>query len=591
MLLPAKEGKQMKESLKTKFVVMTFVCVLLTAIAIGSTSFITANSIIEQNSNSIITLTSLKNAQTLNTVLTGIEQSVIVPHSYAENMFAGINEYKQSPQLLDEYMEAMNTLLKSAAENTDGAVSAYIRFAPELGLHHEGTLLIYYETGNPNPSDDEYDEDMPYAKPGFYPYPVTDIPSLQFSKETMWYFAPKIAGSAQWIDPYIETNRTKELYVISYVIPIIIDQTFVGVVGMDIDMKLFTDTIDKIKVYETGSAFLCNNKGEIIYNKNYPDGITDTDYETIVGMDKETLKNTRSNAIVSTYSRDSGNIIMSVQPLENGMILVHSIPSSEITVERSSLMTKIVILLFIALAASFGITMITVSILFKPIAHLTEVSKQIASGDLEVQIQCKSKDEIGTLANSFKTTVAKLKELIEKINKQAYTDAPTGVGNKAAYFDAIKRIEVISKHSDTNYAVFVMDINYLKMYNDRRGHEFGDMLISDASEMIHRVFGKYELFRIGGDEFVCIIFNNEEGLCEQLKREFKELMDKFNKTSTFYDMGLHIAIGYGEYMGAESEESFNDVFTRADKDMYLDKLEIKKDIEIPEDYIDDRTLV
>ena len=52
-----------------------------------------------------------------------------------------------------------------------------------------------------------------------------------------------------------------------------------------------------------------------------------------------------------------------------------------------------------------------------------------------------------------------LKKYIDKINKQAYTDAATGVGNKAAYQDAVQRIDKMSCHNNGAYAVLVMDIN------------------------------------------------------------------------------------------------------------------------------------
>lgn len=579
----------MKKSLKTKFVVMTFICVLLAAIAIGSVSLISSSLIVDKNSSTIITLTSSKNAQSINTIMTSIEQSVKIPHSYAENMFTSVEDYQYYPYLLDEYIEAMNVLLKNAAENTPGAISAYIRFAPELELPHEGSLLVYSETGDPNPAEEE-SETTPSTQPGFYPHSVTDISQLEVNKETMWYYAPKMTNEAQWIDPYTDPNRADNTHMISYVMPILVNSHFIGVVGMDIDMKLVTSTINSIKIYDTGIAFLCNNKGEIIYHKNYPKGVADDNFKSFFGVEKATLVNASPEDIISAPTTDGGHKMLSVQRLANDMILVHSIPASEIIVDRNNLITQIVLALFIVLGIAFVITMETVTILFKPIKHLTEVSKQIASGDLDVEIECKSKDEIGTLADSFRTTVGELKRFIGKINKQAFTDAPTGAGNKAAYADAIKRVEIITKHPGSSYAVVVMDINYLKMYNDRYGHEFGDMLISDASEIIHGVFGDYEIFRIGGDEFVCIIINPEEGICEKLKAKFKETIYKFNDSSTRYELGLHVAIGYAQYKGYDTNDTYTDVFARADKDMYYDKIEIKKNVKMPEGYVDDRTV-
>lgn len=590
----------MKKSLKTKFVVMTFICVLLAAISISMVSLVSSRNIVDKNSKSIITLTASKNAQSINTTLTSIEQSVKIAHSHAENTFTAIDDYRYNEYLLGEYVSQIELLLKNAAENTPGALSAYIRFAPEYEFPLEGCLLVYNENGDPNINKDEsegteeYEESDTEEKtepvPGFYPHKMTDITKLEVKKETMWYFSPKMSSEPQWIDPYIDTNRAENTQIISYVMPVMKNGNFIGVIGMDIDMKLVISTIDNITAYESGFAYLCNERADLIYHKSYPKGVSDENFRSFFGVDKATLRDAKSNDILIAPTTDGKEKMLSVQRLANDMILVLTIPRVEIEADRNALMTQISVVLFIALCVAFLITMETVTFLFKPIKHLTEVSKQIASGDLDVEIVCKSKDEIGTLADSFRTTVGELKRFIAKINKQAFTDAATGAGNKAAYAEAIKRAEIVAKHPGSGYAVIVMDINYLKMYNDRHGHEFGDMLISDASELIHSVFTDYEIFRIGGDEFVCVILNPEKGVCEDLKTKFKAAVAKFNEGSTRYELGLHVAIGYSEFGGTDTHETYTDVFARADKDMYYDKLEIKKNVKMPEGYVDDRTV-
>lgn len=225
------------------------------------------------------------------------------------------------------------------------------------------------------------------------------------------------------------------------------------------------------------------------------------------------------------------------------------------------------------------------SIIVKPIKHLTEVSKKIAAGDLDVEIECKTKDEIGVLASRYSDTVKMLKKYINKINKQAYTDAATDVGNKAAYHDAVQRIDKMSQHANGDYAIFVMDINYLKMYNDKYGHEFGDMLISDASAIIKRVFGDYNIYRIGGDEFTVIINSPGNDLCEQLVKRFKQEQELFNRNARHYELGVRIAVGYA--VNDATDGDYADVFNRADRQMYLDKQEIKKTARAT-DYVDNR---
>lgn len=256
------------------------------------------------------------------------------------------------------------------------------------------------------------------------------------------------------------------------------------------------------------------------------------------------------------------------------MNIVITVPESEINEKRISVMIHDTIAAAIALIVASLLTLQFTNIIVKPIKHLTDVSKKISTGDLDVEIECKTKDEIGVLAARYSDTVKMLKKYIDKINKQAYTDAATDVGNKAAYQNAVQRIDKMSHHNNGDYAVFVMDINYLKMYNDKYGHEFGDMLISDASSIIKRIFGNYNIFRIGGDEFAALINAPEDGLCEKLVKEFKAEQELFNRNAKHYELGVRIAVGYA--INSDNDNDYVDVFKRADKQMYIDKQEIKK---------------
>ena len=51
-----------------------------------------------------------------------------------------------------------------------------------------------------------------------------------------------------------------------------------------------------------------------------------------------------------------------------------------------------------------------------PVAELTEVAKQIAEGNLDVNITYQSDDELGDLADSFRQTVSTLNEIIQDLN-------------------------------------------------------------------------------------------------------------------------------------------------------------------------------
>ncbi len=564
----------MKSTLKNKFLVLTFSCVLIAAILIGGISIITASTIVDKNSKSIISLATSTNANSINTILSEIEQSVNITCSYAANKLLPIDEYLASPETLDYYIDSVSAVLENAAQNTPGAISAYFCLNPELGLSNPGVLLVSDSIGSTGFSYRDF--------PDLSTYEANNMEDL------VWYYIPKTNRKATWIDPYTD-QYIDNSKLISYVVPIYKGGKFIGVVGMDIDMTLIVEIIDSISIYDTGFAFLCNSNGDIIYHKHYPGGVKKDKFTTLLGITQQELDNADINQLITISSTQGKQRKLSAQRLENDMVLVLSISAEEIQVDRNQLMSQILIALLIVLGFSFIATIETSTILFKPIKHLTEISKKIAAGDLDVEIECKSKDEIGVLANSFRTTVTMLKGYIGTINKQAFTDAATGVGNKAAYADVLKRIDIIKKHDDTRYGVAVFDINYLKMYNDKYGHEFGDMLISDAAAIIKQIFGEYEIFRIGGDEFVAVFINHENGVIERLKEQFKIEVQRFNEKSTRYELGLHIAIGTGEYDKTKPNDNYTDVFNRADKEMYEDKQQIKaRNKKLPDDYVDDR---
>ena len=51
---------------------------------------------------------------------------------------------------------------------------------------------------------------------------------------------------------------------------------------------------------------------------------------------------------------------------------------------------------------------------------LTSAAKMVADGDLTVDIDCTSNDEVGMLARSFEQTVHSLKKHIDYINELSY---------------------------------------------------------------------------------------------------------------------------------------------------------------------------
>ena len=169
-----------------------------------------------------------------------------------------------------------------------------------------------------------------------------------------------------------------------------------------------------------------------------------------------------------------------------------------------------------------------------------------------------------------------MKEQVSAMDELAYKDALTGVRNKTAYDQYMeKKIAVEIAEGDAAFGVIMIDLNYLKRVNDTYGHEKGNIYLKECCAMVCSVFDHSPVFRVGGDEFVVVIERSSLQNCDALIERFKDemrrraeskLLEPWEKVST--------AIGVAIYDPAV-DKSGNDVFKRADKAMYANKLAMK----------------
>lgn len=156
--------------------------------------------------------------------------------------------------------------------------------------------------------------------------------------------------------------------------------------------------------------------------------------------------------------------------------------------------------------------------------------------------------------------------------QMARRDLLTGIKNKNAFTEYSEKFDkdIKTGNRDLQFAVVIFDLNNLKQLNDTRGHSFGDEAIQQTSRMICDVFMHSPVFRIGGDEFAVILTNSDFEQRAELFKEFKN--ESFENLSS--RTGPVVACGLGVY-NPETDKSFEEVFKRADSEMYENKNEVK----------------
>lgn len=161
--------------------------------------------------------------------------------------------------------------------------------------------------------------------------------------------------------------------------------------------------------------------------------------------------------------------------------------------------------------------------------------------------------------------------------RMARRDELTGIKNKNAFREQAqiydKKIE--KNPASMKFGIVMCDVNNLKIINDTRGHSFGDEAIQKASQMICEVFKYSPVFRIGGDEFLVLLTDNDY----EHRDELLDLQKEESYTNKTTRVGPDIACGLSVF-DPEKDTCFSSVFNRADSLMYENKKELKSSAEI-----------
>ncbi|MGG3466001.1 GGDEF domain-containing protein [Neobacillus pocheonensis] len=174
-------------------------------------------------------------------------------------------------------------------------------------------------------------------------------------------------------------------------------------------------------------------------------------------------------------------------------------------------------------------------------------------------------DETCVLIHTTDITDMKKKEA--ELMKLASIDMLTGVMNRRSGLELLRGKLAEGKDE---FIICYIDINNLKIVNDRYGHSTGDHLIQTCCKMIQRHLDSQDiLFRLGGDEFI-VIFSKKRVedvrlTWDNIQRAFQDSIDSSHKP-------YQISASYGlfPYMPG-TQVTLEEIIELADKEMYKNK--------------------
>lgn len=189
-------------------------------------------------------------------------------------------------------------------------------------------------------------------------------------------------------------------------------------------------------------------------------------------------------------------------------------------------------------------------------------------GILERSLQGNNKCFIGKIVN-VDEQLNEEKELMQR----AENDLLTGVLNKKTME---KRISLMLKNRGGKYVIFYMvDLDHFKNVNDTLGHIYGDQAIVETAQCLNKVFANQDCIgRLGGDEFaVCVSYQafDEQALLDFIQKKAEEICKVNRRTYTDNASEVSISSSVGISYAPDMGESFEALYTKADRALYYSK--------------------
>ena len=157
------------------------------------------------------------------------------------------------------------------------------------------------------------------------------------------------------------------------------------------------------------------------------------------------------------------------------------------------------------------------------------------------------------------------KELVNKLHIQATTDQLTGISNRRVVFEELESAYAdLHTNNRDDFSVIMIDIDFFKSVNDTYGHSGGDEVLKAMANVLKNYISEPNIVgRIGGEEFLAVIFDQEDigSYCDNLRREIHGIKVSYENHE------ISITASGGVAITSESGNA-SDVINKADERLY-----------------------
>lgn len=428
-----------------KISIMAAGCTVLASVAVGALGVYSSSNALNEDSRKIMVTTESSISAEIDAYLGKIEQSVDTLADVAMNNLDDFNAFQTSDSYVSEFSAKFDQVLLSSAENTDGAITAYIRYNPDFT---DPTSGLFYMR-------DSLESDLYSVPPtDFSVYEKTDLAHVG------WYYTPVNNGVPTWMNPYL--NENIGIYMISYVVPLFRDGVNVGIVGMDIDFTMIQNIAESSDAYKSSLPLIVDADNNVMYGKDIDFGTNLSDMGGMNSLVSAISSGNNSNLVSCRINGEDKTAVFS--SLGNGMNLILTVNSAELSEQSVHMIIIMMIAVVFDVGVAITIAFIITTRMTRSLKQLNEAAQRVSAGEFDVSVKATSKDDIGVLVNSFGQTVGQLKNYTGYINEMSEVLNEIASGNldislKMEYKGEFEKLKIALDNITTSLNSTLVDID------------------------------------------------------------------------------------------------------------------------------------
>ncbi len=151
----------------------------------------------------------------------------------------------------------------------------------------------------------------------------------------------------------------------------------------------------------------------------------------------------------------------------------------------------------------------------------------------------------------------RIREAEKKIETMALTDSLTGLYNRRFLYQRFEEEISRAKRNSLALSCIMLDIDFFKKINDTHGHDFGDFVLKEVTNILRTNLRGYDaIVRFGGEEFVVILAGTKPEDALMVAKKLREKMEAYSFTRGNISVKLTVSIGV---FGCSSNKILEDV--------------------------------